>query len=404
LEPQASMVSPRRSARREWVFDPRAALTRRLAERIAVGRLIVTTPSGERIVAEGAPGEEASLHIHRWRALTRVLFESDIGFAKAVIDGDVSSPDLVALLRLFDRNVVALGVAATNYGPARLWQRIAHARRANTRSGSSRNILDHYDLGNAFFSCWLDPSMNYSSGVYASEDDTLETAQARKMDRIAELLGLAGGERVLEIGCGWGSLARRLLDAGAGALDAVTLSPSQAERARAVLTGKNADVRIQDYRELTGAYDRVVSIEMCEAVGEAYLPVYFQTLSRSLRAGGRAVIQAITISDGRFGSYRETADFIQRFVFPGGFLPSDALMRECFEKAGLRLLGAETFGHSYALTLAEWRRRFHANWGKIAALGFDARFRRLWDYYLCYCEAGFRERTIDVGLYTLEPI
>jgi cyclopropane-fatty-acyl-phospholipid synthase len=143
---------------------------------------------------------------------------------------------------------------------------------------------------------------------------------------------------------------------------------------------------------------------MCEAVGEAYLPVYFQTLSRSLRAGGRAVIQAITISDGRFGPYRETADFIQRFVFPGGFLPSDALMRECFEKAGLRLLGAETFGHSYALTLAEWRRRFHANWGKIAALGFDARFRRLWDYYLCYCEAGFRERTIDVGLYTLEPI
>jgi len=397
------MMSPRPSVRREWFFDPRAALTRRLAERIALGRLTVTTPNGERIVAEGGPGEEASLHLHRWRGLARVLAESDIGFAKAVIDGDVSSSDFVALLRLFDRNVAALGVAATNYGPARWWQRIAHARRANTRTGSSRNILDHYDLGNAFFSCWLDPSMNYSSGIYADENDTLETAQARKMDRVAELLGLAGGESVLEIGCGWGSLARRLIDAGAGALDALTLSPSQAEHAQAVLARTDADVRIQDYRELTGSYDRIVSIEMCEAVGEAYLPLYFQTLSRSLRAGGRAVIQAITISDARFPAYRDTADFIQRFVFPGGFLPSESLLRECVENAGLRLVAAETFGHSYALTLLEWRRRFHANWGRISALGFDARFRRLWDYYLCYCEAGFRERTIDVGLYTLEP-
>jgi cyclopropane-fatty-acyl-phospholipid synthase len=143
---------------------------------------------------------------------------------------------------------------------------------------------------------------------------------------------------------------------------------------------------------------------MCEAVGEAFLPIYFQTLARSLREGGRAVIQAITISDARFPGYRDTADFIQRFVFPGGFLPSDSLLRECAAKAGLRVSGAETFGLSYALTLAEWRRRFHANWGRVSTLGFDARFRRLWDYYLCYCEAGFRERTIDVGLYTLEPI
>ena len=160
---------------------------------------------------------------------------------------------------------------------------------------------------------------------------------------------------------------------------------------------------IQDYRDLSGSFDRIVSIEMCEAVGEAFLPLYFETMARSLRAGGRAVIQAITISDARFPVYRDTADFIQRFVFPGGFLPSEAMLRECAGRAGLRVAGAETFGLSYAMTLAEWRRRFHANWGRIAALGFDARFRRLWDYYLCYCEAGFRERTIDVGLYTLEP-
>lgn len=398
------MLTPRQSARRDWFLDPRPALARRLASRIAVGKLTVTTPAGERIVAEGAPGEEAVLHLHNWRAMSRVLASSDIGFARAVIDGDCSSPDFVALVRLLNANMAALGGAATNYGFGRLWQKLAHARRANTRAGSSRNILDHYDLGNAFFACWLDPSMNYSSGVYASDDDTLESAQARKMDRVAALLDLQGGERVLEIGCGWGSMARRLMDAGAGALDAVTLSPSQAAHARDVLSGRNAEVRIQDYRDLQGVYDRIVSIEMCEAVGEAFLPAYFQTLKRSLREGGRAVIQAITISDARFPVYRDTADFIQRFVFPGGFLPSDSLLRECAAKAGLRVAGAETFGLSYALTLAEWRRRFHANWGRISTLGFDARFRRLWDYYLCYCEAGFRERTIDVGLYTLEPI
>ncbi len=398
------MLTPRQSARRDWFLDPRLALARRLVSRIAVGRLTLTTPGGERIVAEGAPGEEATLHLHKWRAMSRVLTGSDIGFARAVIDGDCSSPDAVALLRLLDRNVAALGSAATNYGPARWWQKLAHSRRANTRTGSSRNILDHYDLGNAFFACWLDPSMNYSSGVYASDDETLETAQARKMDRVAELLRLSDGERVLEIGCGWGSMARRLMEAGAGAFDAITLSPSQAAHAREVLTGFDAEVHIQDYRDLSGVYDRVVSIEMCEAVGEAFLPLYFETLARSLRAGGRAVIQAITISDARFPAYRDTADFIQRYVFPGGFLPSDSLLRECAERAGLRVTGAETFGHSYALTLAEWRRRFHANWGRIAALGFDARFRRLWDYYLCYCEAGFRERTINVGLYTLEPV
>ena len=403
MEPQASMLSPRPSARREWVFDPRVALVRRLIQKIAKGRLAVTTPGGERIVAEGEPGEDAALHIHRWRALTRIVTESDIGFAKAFIEGEVSSPDLVALLRLFDRNVAALGVAASNYGPVRWWQRFAHRRRANTKSGSSRNILDHYDLGNAFFAAWLDPSMNYSSALYADEAETLERAQARKMDRVAEGLRLQGGERVLEIGCGWGSMARRLIEAGAGALEAITLSPSQAEYARRALAGMPAQVRIEDYRDLKGRFDRIVSIEMCEAVGEAFLPLYFQTLARSLNAGGRAVIQAITIADDRFAPYRDTADFIQRFVFPGGFLPSDSLLRETIERAGLRLVAAETFGASYALTLAEWRRRFHANWARIAPLGFDARFRRLWDYYLCYCEAGFRERTIDVGLYTLEP-
>jgi len=387
--------------------DPRAAVIRRLLARIADGRLAVTTPSGERLVGEGAPGGEASLHLHRWRTLGRVLTGSDIGFARSVIEGECASPDLVALLRLLDRNMTALGGAATTFGPTRWLQRLVHAARANTRRGSARNIFAHYDLGNAFFALWLDASMSYSSAVYADESETLEVAQARKLDRIVDLLALSGAERALEIGCGWGGLAARLAESGVASLDALTISPAQAAHARDMLAERGlADrvaVALRDYRDIEGAYDRIVSIEMCEAVGEKFLPLYFATLARALKAGGRAVIQAITISDARLPSYRASPDFIQRFVFPGGFLPSPMLLREQIARAGLKLTHAETFGHSYALTLAEWRRRFHLNWPRLAALGYDARFRRLWDYYLCYCEAGFRESTIDVGLYVLTP-
>ena len=397
-----SLLAQRDARRRDWFFDPRVTLVRRLLGRIAQGRLTVVTPNGQRLVGEGSDGGEALLHLHNWRPLARVLGASDIGFAQSVIDGDCSSPDLAALLRLFDRNMEALGGAGAAFGPARWLSRFAHAARANTRTGSARNIMAHYDLGNAFFAEWLDPSMSYSSAIYAEETEPLESAQRRKLDRIAELLRLGGGERALEIGCGWGALAARLAQAGLSEIDALTISPAQADYARDVV-GDGARVLLRDYRDIDETYDRIVSIEMCEAVGEAYLPLYFETLARALRRGGRAVIQVITISEARFACYRGGADFIQQFVFPGGFLPSEALLTQSIQRAKLKLAGAETFGLSYAYTLAEWRRRFHAAWPRIAALGFDARFRRLWDYYLCYCEAGFREGTVDVGLYVLEP-
>jgi cyclopropane-fatty-acyl-phospholipid synthase len=401
LEPQASAWGRRGTPR---IFDLRIYVLRRLLDRIAEGQLTVTTPDGRRFTGAGAPGGEASLHLHSWRALARVLAASDIGFAEAVIAGEVTSPDMVALLRLFDRNMAALGAAATAAGPARWLARLVHGLRANTKSGAARNIIAHYDLGNAFFAAWLDPAMLYSSAIYASEDETLEAAQSRKLDRIVEMLRIGGGERALEVGCGWGALALRLAQAGVGGLDALTISPAQAERAREVLGGhRQAQVLLRDYRDIDATYDRIVSIEMCEAVGEAYLPLYFEKLARALKPGGRVVLQAITIAESRFASYRANADFIQRFVFPGGFLPSKTLLRECAERAGLKLVGVDLFGPSYALTLAEWRRRFHGQWARVAALGFDARFRRLWDYYLCYCEAGFRDGTIDVGLYAFEP-
>ncbi len=400
-EPQMSMLASTQARRRDWSLDPRVALLRRLLGRITQGRLTVTTPAGERLHGAGTTGEEAVLHLHNWRPLARVLSGSDIGFARAVIDGDCTSPDWVSLLALFDRNMAALGGAGAAFGPARWLLRLGQAVRANTRTGSARNIMAHYDLGNAFFAQWLDASMSYSSAIYAREDESLEAAQRRKFDRIVELLRLEGGERALEIGCGWGALAARLAQAGLSEIDALTISPAQAEYARGVV-GPRVRVQLQDYRDINETYDRIVSIEMCEAVGEAYLPAYFETLARALRRGGRAVIQAITISPARFANYRSGSDFIQQFVFPGGFLPSEAFLRECVARAQLKLVNAETFGLSYAYTLAEWRRRFHAAWPAIAQLGFDARFRRLWDYYLCYCEAGFREGTVDVGLYVLE--
>ena len=339
MEPQASTQTIGDSRRRSGRLDPRVAVAAFLLRRIQLGKLTVTTPEGQRLVGRGSAGEEAHLHIHRWRALYRVVTGGDLGFARAVIDGDCSSPDLVGLLRLFDRNVTALGLAANSVGPMRWVQRLAVRLRWNTRAGSARNIMAHYDLGNAFFAAWLDPSLNYSSAIYRDERETLEAAQAHKLEEIVRRLKLAGGERVLEIGCGWGALAVRVLQAGAAKLDALTLSPAQAEIARERLAteGERASVELKDYRDVAEVYDRIVSIEMCEAVGEAFLPFYFETLARAMREGGRAVIQAITISDPRFEAYRRSADFIQRYIFPGGFLPSDSMLRACVDKAGLNL-------------------------------------------------------------------
>jgi cyclopropane-fatty-acyl-phospholipid synthase len=285
--------------------------------------------------------------------------------------------------------------------------RLRHLMRGNTRRGSRRNIEAHYDLGNAFYRAWLDPGMQYSSALWDEATPDLEAAQARKLAHIGELLRLEGGESVLEIGCGWGGLAASLAANRGASVTAITLSPSQlaVSRERAAAQGLEAqlDFRLQDYRDVAGRFDRIVSIEMIEAVGEAWWPAYFGTLARCLKPGGRAVVQAITIADETFADYRRNPDFIQKHVFPGGFLPSKSALAAQVKAAGLRLTRSECFGLSYAKTLAEWRKRFDARWSEIAAQGFDERFRRLWDYYLSYCEAGFSEGIIDVGLYTIEP-
>lgn len=379
----------------------------RLLRNIRHGRLRIALPSGAVIEKIGAePGPEAVIVIRRWRMLRRVIAAGDIGFAEGYLDGDWTTPDLTAVIRFAARNTEALAPTVEGNPLMRLFNRAKHLLNANTKHGSRRNIEAHYDLGNDFYKEWLDPSMLYSSGIFDQSTQTLEASQQKKLERVLEKLDLDGSKNVLEIGCGWGALAVFLAGRANAEVTGVTLSPSQLAWAKdaADKAGKShqVDLRLQDYRDLDGQFDRIVSIEMFEAVGEAYWPSYFATLKRCLKPGGRVVLQIISIEEGRFDSYRRDTDFIQKYVFPGGFLPSDSALEAAVSKAGFVLKGKELFGKSYARTLAEWRARFHARWPAIAALGFDERFRRLWDYYLCYCEAGFEEGSVDVGLYTIE--
>ena len=384
----------------------RLAFLEPLVSRIRGGRLKVVLPNGRALISPAHPdGLQATIAIERWRALRRLALGGDVGFAEAYIDGDWTSPDLVALLRLAVRNVEPLRAAMCGATFFRWSGRLRHFMRANTRRGSRRNIAAHYDLGNDFYALWLDATMQYSSALWTEETPDLEAAQAFKLNRIVDLLDLNGAESVLEIGCGWGALATYLAQSRNARVTAITLSPAQLAfaRARTPFLGRDGrvDFRLQDYRDLRGRFDRVVSVEMLEAVGEARWPQYFQTIARSLKTGGRGVLQTITIDETYYESYRRNPDFIQKHVFPGGFLPSKSTLAAQVGLAGLRILDRRSFGPSYARTLAEWRKRFHARWPEAAALGFDDRFRRLWDYYLAYCEAGFAEGTIDVTLVSI---
>jgi len=379
-----------------------ARLPERLLSRMEQGHLHLALPGGRVLDARaaGCTVPEAHMQINRWRAVRRILVEGDIGFADGYIDDDWSSNDLPALLELAARNRNAIGSTIQPSLVVRAVNRLVHLLRSNTRTGSRRNIVAHYDLGNDFYAHWLDRGMSYSSALYQSPNQTLEDAQIAKQDRIVALMRAGEGARVLEIGCGWGGLAERMVRIGMQ-VTGITLSPAQLAYAQTRLPGQ-ADLRLQDYRDSEGSYDRIVSIEMVEAVGERFWPVYFERLKRLLAPGGRIVLQAITIDDGLFDGYRREVDFIQRSIFPGGMLPTVELIRQHFARAGLVLRSAEHFGESYARTLAEWRRRFLVYWPAIEAMGFPPRFKRLWEYYLAYCEASFRSGSTNVGLYCAE--
>ena len=381
----------------------------RLARRMEVGQLSLALPDGGRAVVDGRQGRElrAVLDVRDPAALLRrLLLKGATGFGEAYVDGHWDSPDLVRLLHLALANEAAVGAPVEGWGIARAVDRLRHFARANTRRGSRRNVADHYDLGNDFYALWLDSGMTYSSALFACADEPLEAAQDRKFRRLADALGLAPGHHVLEIGCGWGGFAIVAARDYGCRVTAITLSREQWRHARdrisAAGLADRVDIRLQDYRDVDGQFDRIASIEMFEAVGEAHWPTYFEILRRRLRPGGVAGLQIITIEDARFELYRRGVDFIQRYVFPGGMLPSPSALAREIERAGLRLVDSFTFGASYAETLAVWRERFRNAWPRIRDLGFDGRFKRLWEYYLAYCEAGFRSGAIDVAHFRIE--
>ena len=362
------------------------------------GLLEVRLPDGNAVLfGEGERG--VSLHVHDHAFFSRVLARGDIGLAESYLDGQWDASDLTALITLLARNRQALAKAVYGSWRQLLAARFRHWLNGNSRSGSRRNIMAHYDLGNAFYQRWLDPSMSYSSALYRQEDDgSLLAAQQAKYRRILDRLQARPGERILEIGCGWGGFAEMAVAQGLQ-VTGLTLSPAQLAWAEKRVP--QADLRLQDYRDTKERYDHLVSIEMFEAVGEKWWPAYFNTLAKALRPGGRAVVQSITIDDSLFPAYRRSTDFIQQFIFPGGMLPSRSVFRREAERQGLRVTDEFAFGLDYARTLAEWRKAFEANWPEIAGLGFDDTFRRLWRLYLCYCEAGFIAGNIDVVQFEL---
>ncbi|MBU6426329.1 MAG: cyclopropane-fatty-acyl-phospholipid synthase family protein [Rhodospirillales bacterium] len=383
-----------------------AYIVQSVLNKLRHGRLTCVLPDGSHVEGQGSlPGPAAVVELRDTALFRAMLLHGEAGFYESYIAGAWTSPDLTALLVLAALNEAHASPAGLLSLPARLLSRLRHAARANTRSGARRNIMAHYDLGNDFYATWLDPAMLYSSGIYAQTDDTLEAAQARKLALIADWLNVPRGGSVLEIGCGWGELARHLGAAGAQ-VTGLTISPAQLAHAQGFVAkaglGGQVNLALRDYRDEAGSYDRIVSVEMLEAVGEAYWPVYFRALRARLKPGGRAVLQVITIDEGHFPAYRRTPDFIQRHIFPGGMLPTKTLIAEQARAAGLVPGRVRHFGASYARTLADWRSRFISGWPCIEAMGFDARFRRLWTFYLCYCEAGFASGRVDVGLYELE--
>lgn len=401
---------------RSW-YLPRSAVLRlqstldklvlRIVERALAGsisgRLILTLPSGaSQSFGSSDLGKELRVGFRNYRVVTQCFRRGLLGFAECYMAQDIDCDDLGALCDFYFRNEEAIDRIGRGILQTGALDRVFHTLRFNSRAGSRRNISAHYDLGNDFYETWLGDSWFYSSGIYETPHCTLEESQRRKCDHIIEALRLDGTHSLLEIGCGWGAFALAA-SARTARIRAITISQEQLEHAgnaveRHGLSDK-VEVVFEDYRDTQGQFDRLVSIEMIEAVGEGNWGRYFKTLHSRLAPGGIGVLQAITIAPAYFETYRRTPDFIQRYIFPGGMLPTVGKMKQRAEAVGLTFETVETFGPSYAQTLASWRERFLNAWPRIEAQGFDERFRRMWLYYLTYCEAGFQRGTIDVGLY-----
>ncbi|CAN1501176.1 Cfa Cyclopropane fatty acid synthase and related methyltransferases [Burkholderiaceae bacterium] len=382
-----------------------------LLQRLKHGTLHVQWPDGstEQFGETPAQGQalHASLHLNNWTPLTQALKSGDIGFAESYIAGDWTTHNLADLLQLFVANRRDMDDLIYGHWLGRLVYRVKHLLNRNTRSNSAKNIHAHYDLGNAFYELWLDGTMNYSSAWFDGDrSQPMAQAQSAKVRRALRMVDVKPGDRVMEIGCGWGALAEMGSTEFGAHMSGVTLSHEQLayanRRMQALGKQDQSNLRWQDYRDINdGPYDAVCSIEMIEAVGQEYWPTYFATVARLLKSGGKACIQSIVIDDSLFDRYVTSTDFIQQYIFPGGCLPCPREFRAQAAKAGLKVVDEMAFGLDYAETLRRWRQQFMADQAQVLALGFDLRFIRIWEFYLAYCEAAFEQHNIDVVQYTL---
>ncbi len=376
----------------------------RTLEHLEYGSLTLTTPDGKTHSLQGnQPGAHGTLHLHDWRTLPALSARGDIGLAEAYRDGWWDSEHLESLFLVGLQNAHALEPFMYGNAFTRLAARMLYLFTRNSLRGSRKNIHAHYDLGNAFYSLWLDPSMSYSAALFSGQNETLEQAQYRKYDRMLDRLDTSSGH-VLEIGCGWGALAERATQKHDFAVRGITLSEEQHAYATQRLQGVGAQAQIvlEDYRHQHGRFDHIISIEMFEAVGESYWPTYFNKLKSLLKEKGKAMVQTITIGDAYFDAYRSSGDMIRTFIFPGGMLPSPSRFATEAERAGLRPTDRFSFGQDYARTLRHWLAAFDARKQDVLALGFDEPFIRLWRFYLASCSATFASGRTDVMQWELQ--
>ncbi|SDE91486.1 SAM-dependent methyltransferase [Limimaricola pyoseonensis] len=370
------------------------------------GRLDITLPDGRVFRGEGAaPGYVAAVEVHHPDAFARLIREGDLGFSEAYMEGWWSTPDLMAFMDLIHDDADQLFDGFPGQGLVRAYEKLRFWLHSNTRRQARRNISYHYDLGNEFYRLWLDETMTYSSALFDGGQQSLEAAQRRKYESLIDAMAVRPDDHVLEIGCGWGGFAEYAARERGLRVTGLTISREQFDYAQRRIAkaglSERVTLKLQDYRDERGRYDGIASIEMFEAVGERYWPVFFDRVRDCLAPGRNATLQIITLPDHRFAQYRKGVDFIQKYIFPGGMLPSPSVLRALTETAGLRFAGSVTFGESYSRTLRQWHETFNARWDEVTRLGFDDRFRRMWNFYLCACAGTFRGGNCDVAQFTV---
>jgi len=378
----------------------------KLLDRLESGQLVVTMPDySEHQFYGKLPGPNARIKINNTKVFSRLVLRGEIGFAESYMDGDWSSPNLQDVLDLLVSNSRQVRVELRTKKIIDTFEKMRHWFRSNSKRQARKNIAHHYDLGNEFYALWLDETMTYSSGLFDTEGLDLRQSQARKYDAVADSLGANEDAHLLEIGCGWGGFAEHVAKERGAKVTGLTISQEQYDFAKERIfkagLSEKVDIVLRDYREETTVYDGIASIEMFEAVGENHWPTYFGAVRDCLKPGAKATIQTITIADERFETYRNQVDFIQKYIFPGGMLPSPAEFSKQVEKADMHITGQLAFGQGYSETLRIWSQQFNANWPTIQAMGFDDRFRRMWNYYLAACAASFRYEITDVMQFTL---